>query len=235
MPEIRDLAFGFIEEVCRNYDVDGVELDFFRHLCYFKSTAMGGAASDEERDMMTDLMRRVRKMTEEVGIERGRPILVAVRVPDSVGFCRDMGFDIEKWMREGLVDILITTCYFRLNPWEYSVELGHKYGVPVYPCLSDSRVRGETRFRRSSVRELPRPGHECVDRRGRRSAPVQPFDPNAAIWKEIGDPEALATMDKLYFVNVRDDDRGAFSPRARVPHGASSGRRIPGWSRRASR
>ncbi|MCX7008881.1 MAG: family 10 glycosylhydrolase, partial [Kiritimatiellaeota bacterium] len=31
-PEIRDLAFRFIEEVCRNYDVDGVELDFFRHL-----------------------------------------------------------------------------------------------------------------------------------------------------------------------------------------------------------
>ncbi|MDP6719613.1 MAG: family 10 glycosylhydrolase, partial [Pirellulaceae bacterium] len=40
-PEIRDLAFGFIDEVCRNYDIDGVELDFFRHLCYFKSTALG--------------------------------------------------------------------------------------------------------------------------------------------------------------------------------------------------
>ncbi|NQT17793.1 MAG: family 10 glycosylhydrolase, partial [Planctomycetes bacterium] len=59
-PEIRDLAFGYIDEVCRNYDVDGVELDFFRHLCYFKSTAMGGTASDDEREMMTGLMRRVR-------------------------------------------------------------------------------------------------------------------------------------------------------------------------------
>jgi hypothetical protein len=46
LPEIRDLAFRFIEEVCRGYDVDGVELDFFRHLCYFKSTALGGTASD---------------------------------------------------------------------------------------------------------------------------------------------------------------------------------------------
>ena len=30
-PEIRELAFRYFEEVCRNYDVDGVELDFFRH------------------------------------------------------------------------------------------------------------------------------------------------------------------------------------------------------------
>ena len=70
-PEIRDLAFRYIEEVCRNYDVDGVELDFFRHLCYFKSTATGGTASDEERAAMTELMARVRKMTEDVGRQAG--------------------------------------------------------------------------------------------------------------------------------------------------------------------
>jgi hypothetical protein len=29
-PEIRDLAFRYLEEVCRRYDVDGVELDFCR-------------------------------------------------------------------------------------------------------------------------------------------------------------------------------------------------------------
>ena len=210
LPQIRDLAFEYTDEVCRNYDVDGVELDFFRHLCYFKSTAMGGKASEEEREMMTGLMRRIRTMTEEVGIQRGKPILVSARVPDSVGFCRDMGFDIEKWMSEGLFDMLITTCYFRLNSWEYSVELGHKYGVKVYPCLSDSRVLGETRFRRSS-------GESC---RGRALNAwnagadgihlFNHFNPNAPMWKEIGDPKALATMNKLYFVNNRDDDPRRF-------------------------
>jgi len=28
-----------------------------------------------------------------------------------------MGLDVERWLGEGLVDILITTCYFRLSPW----------------------------------------------------------------------------------------------------------------------
>ncbi len=208
--EVRDLAFGYIEEACRNYDIDGVELDFFRHLCYFKSTAGGGTASDEQRAMMTDLMRRVRKMSEEVGIQRGRPILVSIRVPDSVGFCRDMGFDIEQWLREGLIDMLVTTCYFRLNPWKYSVQLGHKYDVPVYPCLSDSRVRGESRFRRRSNESY----------RGRAMKAWQAgadglhlfnfFNPNAPMWQEIGDPDALQVMDKLYFVNVRDGDPRRF-------------------------
>ena len=214
-PEIRDLAFQFIDEVCHNYDVDGIELDFFRHLCYFKSTAIGGAASDEERDMMTGLLRRVRTMTEETGLKRGRPILVAVRVPDSVGYCQDMGFDIERWMQEGLVDMLITTCYFRLNPWEYSVKLGHKYGVPVYPCLSDSRVRGETRFRRSSTESYRGRAMNAWAAGADGLHLFNHFDPNAQIWKELGDPKTLATMDKLYFVNVRDDDPRRFLAKGR--------------------
>lgn len=203
-PEIRDLAFRFIEEVCRNYDVDGVELDFFRHMCYFSSVAHGGTATQEDRDAMTELLRRVRAMTEEVGLQRGRPPLVAVRVADSVGFDRDMGLDIEQWLREDLVDILITTCYFRLNPWEYSVELGHRYDVPVYPCLSDSRVRGESRFRRASTESYRGRAMNAWAAGADGIHLFNLFNPKSAVFREVGDPEALATLDKLYFVTVRD-------------------------------
>ncbi len=209
-PEIRDLAFRFIEEVCRNYDVDGVELDFFRHMCYFASVANGGKASQEERDMMTDLLRRVRAMTEEVGMERGRPILVAVRVADSVEFDRDMGLDIERWLADGLVDLLITTGYFRLNPWEYSVELGHKYDVPVHPCLSDSRVQGETRFRRGSVESYRGRAMNAWAAGADGMYLFNYFNPKGAVFREIGDPEGMATLDKLYFVNARDGNPGSW-------------------------
>ncbi len=203
-PEIRDLAFRYLEEVCRNYDVDGIELDYFRHLCYFKSTAFGGAANDAERAMLSEFMARVRAMTEEVGMARGRPILVAIRVPDSVEFCRDMGFDLQQWLQKGLLDMLITTCYFQLNPWQYSVDLGHRYGVTVYPCLSDSRVKGESRFRRGSPESY----------RGRAANAwlagadgihvFNLFNPKSPVWSEVGDPQKLRTMSKLYFVSIRD-------------------------------
>ena len=203
-PEIRDLAFRYLEEVCQNYDIDGIELDYFRHLCYFKSTAFGAEASDAERAMMTEFMDRVRKMTEERGVARGRPILVAIRVPDSVEFCRAMGFDIERWLKDGLVDMLVTTCYFRLNPWKYSVELGHRYGVSVYPCLSDSRAKGESRFRRNSP-ESNRGRAADAWLAGADGIHVfNLFDPNSPVWRELGDRQALRTMSKIYFVTDRD-------------------------------
>lgn len=204
LPQIRDLAFGFIDEVCRNYDVDGIELDFFRHLCYFPSVANGGVASDEERDMMTDLMQRVRTMTEEVGRERGRPILVAIRVPDSVEYCHDMGFDLERWMSEGLVDILITTGYFNLNPWKYTVDLAHRYDVAAYPCLADSRVRGETRFRRASIESYRGRAMNAWFAGADGLHTFNLFHPKSAIFREIGDPAGMATMNKLYFATVRN-------------------------------
>lgn len=206
-PEVRDLAFRYIEEVCRGYDVDGIELDFFRHLCFFRSTATGGVAGQAERDMMTGFLRRVRAMTETEGLRRGRPILVLLRTPDSAGFCRDMGLDLEAWLREGLADLLATTCYFRLNPWETSVALGHAHDVPVYPCLSDSRVKGETRFRRSSV-EAYRGRALAAWAAGADGIHVfNHFDvdgPRSPVFRELGDPEALRRRERLYFVTVRD-------------------------------
>jgi len=210
VPEVRQLAFAFVEEVCRKYDVDGVELDFFRHLCYFRSVALGGTATAAECDQMTELMQRIRTMTEQVGLDRGRPVLVAVRVPDSVGYCRDIGLDLERWLQEGLADILITTCYFRLNPWSYSVALGHKYGAVVYPCLSDSRVKGETRFRRASLQSYRGRAMNAWAAGADGIHLFNYFNPRAQVWRELGDTETLRTADKLYFATVRDGNPNGF-------------------------
>ena len=213
LPAVRDLAFGYIEEVCRNYAVDGVELDFFRHQHYFKSVSWGGQATDEEREMMTDLLRRIRRMTEEEGLKRGKPILIAVRVPDSVGYARGIGLDVERWLADGLIDIMTTTGYFRLNPWKVSAELAHKYDVPFYAGLSDSRMRKEDpKFRRRSLEGY----------RGRAADAWQAgadgiylfnyFRPKGRQWRELGSPETLRGKDKLYFATVRYGHRGYGKP-----------------------
>jgi len=205
--EIRDLAFKFHEEVCENYDVDGIELDFFRHLNYFKRPAMGEDASQEDRDKMTSMLRRTRKMTEKVGLKRGRPILVAVRVPDSVGYCKAVGFDIVRWMEDDLIDILIPSGYFRLNPWEAIVQLGHKYDVAVCPCLSETRVRDR---QANIVRRSP----ECYRARAMNvwesgADGVYVFNlpdvhtSDTSLWCELGDAKALETMDKVYTTGAR--------------------------------
>ena len=204
--EIRDLALKYVEEVCLNYDIDGVDLDYFRHPVLFKGPAWGNDATEQELNKLTEMMQRIRKMTERVGLERGKPILVTVRVPDSVGYCKAIGIDIVRWLDEGLIDILVTTGYFRLNPWETSVELGHKYDVPVYPCLEDTRV-GKDRTLSYEVRRTT----ECYRARAANALIAgcdgiyiyNIFKPHLPIWNELGDLKALETMDKVYTTGAR--------------------------------
>jgi len=210
VPEVRDLAYRFFEEVCQRFDVDGIELDFLRHACFFKSVAWGGEASQEERDMMTDLLRRTREMTEREGMRRGRPILIAIRVPDSVEYSRAIGLDLEKWLADGLVDVLSGSCYSQLNPWPYLVQLGHKYNVPVYPSLSESRVQSDTRFQRNSLESYRARAAQAWAEGADGIYMFNYFNPRGAIWRELGDPQALKRKDKLYFVTVRNGNPDSY-------------------------
>ena len=137
---VRDKWVAIAEELMTNYDLDGLELDFCRHLQYFKSVAWGGKASAKECAMLTECMRKIRAIAERIGRKRGKPILIAARLPDSVDYAKAVGLDIEEWMKEKLIDIYIGGFYFQLNPWEKSVNICKKYGVKFYPSLDESRI-----------------------------------------------------------------------------------------------
>ena len=202
-PQVRDFVFRVFEEICRGYDVDGIELDFFRHLVLFKTVANGQLATDEERAMVTDLVRRVRRMTEAEGMRRGKPILLTMRAPDSVEFCRGMGLDVEAWMAEGLIDVLVAGGDFRLNRWEYSTELGAKYDVPVYADLDPSIPYGLSKaLDRNSLAGLRGRALNAWSAGCAGIYMFNHFSPQHRLWWELGDPETLKRSDKLYFVNV---------------------------------
>ncbi len=203
-PEIRDLALSYFTEICQNYPVDGIELDFFRHMMFFKNPSRGLPATTEELAAMTDLVRRIRKMADAEGAKRGRPILIAMRLPDSIEYAKAVGLDMETWLQEGLLDILVTTSYIQLNPWEYSVALGHKYGVKVYPSLDDSRVPDAAAL---AVRQS-----DSAYRARAAAAWAQGvdgiylfnyFEMNTNLYQELDDPKKLITLDKDYFASYR--------------------------------
>lgn len=201
--EIRELAFRYVEEVCTRYDVDGVELDFFRHPVYFQGPARGFPATGAEREMMTSLVRRIRGRMDEQTERRGRPILLAVRAPDNVEYCRQIGLDIEAWFAEDLVDLYVPSGYVRLSPWVDSVRLAHRYGVSVYPALDESRVVEEGEHD-VTAGHLMRPRGRYETYRARASEVLASgadgvylynyFDPKSPILREIGE---MATMEKL--------------------------------------
>jgi hypothetical protein len=100
-PTVRDKAFEILRDVAQRYDVDGLELDFFRHPIYFRPQMTGEPVTQEHCDLMTSFLRRVRAMTKEQESWRGRPLLIAVRVPDSPAFSKEIGLDLERWLEEG--------------------------------------------------------------------------------------------------------------------------------------
>lgn len=137
---VRDMVEDTITYVSKHYDVDGIELDYFRHLYLFASQNRKQTVTDNEREALTQMMRNIRDKTEQIGKARGRPLLLAIRVPDSPAYCREIGIDLETWLEEGLVDLLNVSGYFRLRDWGKSVALGKKYNLPVYASLDESRI-----------------------------------------------------------------------------------------------
>jgi hypothetical protein len=203
---VREFIFRMIEEVCRNYDVDGIECDFLRHETFFPSTAAGEPCTDAERAAMTGLLRRVRTLLDEVSVSRGKPLLLAVRTPDSADLAHDLGLDLRGWMAEGLVDLLAVSCYYRLTPWAETVELGRRHGVPVFACLSDSRLKLPS--------GTPDPLRQTVESlRGRALTAWQEgvagihmfnlFDPRCPFWREAGDVADLSRLNRVHLVSAR--------------------------------
>ena len=142
---VRDRMRTFMRELVENYDVDGVEYDFDRHLMLFRSVAEGGVATDADRALLTELMRDLRTMTEAVAKKRGRPFRVLMRMPDTVAYCRECGIDLERWLKEKLLDDWIGGGYFQLAPWDEAVAVAHRYGVHFHASMDESRIEGKCR------------------------------------------------------------------------------------------
>ena len=100
--EVRDYRLSIVREVVEQYDFDGVHLDFLRHTPHLPPGKQW-----ENRGHLTTFLRDVRTMLQERAAKRGRPFLLAARVPDSVEGCHTDGLDIKTWAAEGLVDVLV--------------------------------------------------------------------------------------------------------------------------------
>ena len=138
-PEVRDYIVRMFEDVCQRYDVDGVELDFIRHPVFFRPNLEGKPVEPRHVAMMTDMVRRIRAVSERESLKRGRPILVTIRVPLSVQSGLDIGLDVPAYLEEDLVDVLIAgQDYIQMavaSSLGDMVKLGHRYDVPVYALL----------------------------------------------------------------------------------------------------
>ncbi|MBN2311447.1 MAG: family 10 glycosylhydrolase [Candidatus Hydrogenedentes bacterium] len=212
VPEVRQYKVAVLREVAENYDFDGIQVDFARHI-----PCLPPGRQWELRDCVTDLMRMLRRTLLDVEAARGRPFLLAAKVPRSIEGCRVDGFDVETWMGEDLVDILTlgTRCMdvdiegFRL------AAAGHP--VKLQPCFDDHHTtdayqHASIEFLRGVFANWWRQGADSVvafnwshaapevcHAMGARPGP----DAQRQAYHEVGSPETLRLKDKVFAVDRR--------------------------------
>ncbi|MBQ8587790.1 MAG: family 10 glycosylhydrolase, partial [Clostridia bacterium] len=99
-PEVRQKTYNIIKDTVTRYDVDGIQMDFTRMPIYFKDVALNGIASEKNLDDMNNLVRSIRYMMNAVSVERNKPLMLSIIVPDSMAYCKALGLDIETWLKE---------------------------------------------------------------------------------------------------------------------------------------
>ena len=130
IPGVRDYIAQIVHEVAHRYDHDGISLDFARVDVLFPPGQQW-----ELREHLNDLMRTLRALLLERERVRGRPYLLSVQVPPDVVSCHYTGIDIETWLREGLVDILILGCRtFEVDVRDFR-RLTAGTSIKLYPCI----------------------------------------------------------------------------------------------------
>jgi hypothetical protein len=139
--EVREHKLGIIFRLCEKYFPDAFEMDFMRGPVYFKR---GEEAAN--LPVMTAFVRRVRRRLDEMGRQRGHPILLSARVTDTPETSVRLGLDVPTWLREGLLDLLIVGLGYAPcgGAWKEYAALAHRYEVPVYPVI-DSCLVEQTR------------------------------------------------------------------------------------------
>lgn len=147
--EVRDSRLEITVEACERYDIDGYHYDFMRIPGYFRI--------GEERvnaHLMTELIRRTRAELDRIGAERGKHIGFAVRVPTTIEGSVGIGLDAPTWIEEGLVDIVVPSCFFctdlssDLSEW---VEFARETPVRINAGMEEAYRAGHRSANEGSV------------------------------------------------------------------------------------
>lgn len=106
--EVRDYKLKLIGELCRNYDFEGLELDFMRHWIFFN---LKKTTSEQRRAIQTGFVRQVRQLLDQ-NTQPGRHRWLCVRVPSYAETYDAAGIDLAAFAQAGSDMVNASSHYF---------------------------------------------------------------------------------------------------------------------------
>lgn len=138
--EVRTKFVQVCKEIVDKYDIDGLMIDFTFEPYIFRSVAWGETASSKDLADLTEMLTQIRAACKTASGKKNHTIMLTVRVPDSVGYCKDIGIDLKAWADAKLFDFIVAGGNFELNPPSVMGEFAKAAGVPYYQSVGVSYI-----------------------------------------------------------------------------------------------
>lgn len=138
---VRDFMLAAADEIVTRFDVDGLLFNYLRHMhCFPRSVA------HQRQPVMTEFLRRVRRMIDQRAKEKRKSLSLGVMVPQTMEECHGLGYDVPTWMREGLVNYVCPSDAgwpdFNARYEDYT-QYSDAAGCLVYPMVTANLCRGD--------------------------------------------------------------------------------------------
>jgi hypothetical protein len=212
VPEVRAQKIALIRELCENYDLDGLELDFLRFYSYFRDDT----PLDQRRAIMAGLVKEVRQML-------GPKKWLCARVPCYLPALDALGLDMKELVAAGLDMVNASAHYFTTQQHDLAAIRKQTEGAALYFELCHTIWKGDKvqagydvfPFRRATREHLHTSAHLAYARgadgislfnfayyrqhgqgEGRGVFGEPPFE----ALKALRDPQALAKESQHWFI-----------------------------------
>ena len=218
IPEVRRYKFELIEEICENYDIAGLELDYMRHFSFFP---LDKTTSDERRAIMVDFIQDVRRLLDATAAEGERRWL-CVRIPAYLAMHDMLGVDVKSFAEAGVDMFNLSSSYFTVHDTDVAAIAKMAPDRAFYCEMCHTTYVGKAvakgydnfTFRRTTPNQYYTAAHLAY-RRGARGVSAFNFvyyrehgrgergpfhEPPFEVFEHIGDPDWVARQPQHYIL-----------------------------------
>ncbi len=138
IPQVRQYKLNLIQEICENYDIAGLELDFMRHWTLFRQEE---TTSDQRCSIMADFVTQVRQILDRTSRGAYRPL--CVRVPAWRAAHDALGVDPARMTAAGVDMINLSASYFTVQNSDLPQICQSLPETPVYLEMTHTTATGK--------------------------------------------------------------------------------------------
>jgi hypothetical protein len=139
VPEVRAQKLALLQELCENYDLDGLELDFLRTYSYFR---LAETTSEQRASIMTAFVKEVRALLDRTARDSRRRWL-SVRVPCYTDAFDPLGIDLRAFTSAGMDMVNASSHYFTTQQHQLATIRKQAANASVYFELCHTLWKGE--------------------------------------------------------------------------------------------